>query len=410
MSDTLFASKPIQSLTANVRSSTTLDPNRPMLNALEYRRSYNAAKLAINQKYMEIGGATGLPTGQVESAAGEGFQFLRRYQNGIIYWREAIGARWVHGAILGKYLELGGEGGFLGYPTTDETATPDGVGRYNHFERGSIYWTQATGAHEVHGEIRNRWQVLGWETSWLGYPISDEMAFPEEGRISVFQHGSIYWWADSGARELNEIVVQYTGLYCFGETDADGGPFFILNDSDEPYASIGAKSPDSEFTVVTKVYDDTDAGDAMFDIIELYKGKPRGLIINTFLNEYSGGDTDLSRQKLKEAYEKGSPYIAQAITQIPYVGSVLGPLAEVALAAAKQDILDALNGFVEGTLGYANRPLGTDVITLTSKEMVLLATRPEGHAFQYAIPWRFETALLSRFGASYKMYFNIFGA
>ena len=52
---------------------------------------------------------------------------------------------------------LGWERSFLGYPLTDETATPDGVGRYNHFQGGSIYWTPATGAHEVHGAIRGQW-------------------------------------------------------------------------------------------------------------------------------------------------------------------------------------------------------------------------------------------------------------
>ena len=46
--------------------------------------------------------------------------------------------------------------GFLHYPVTDETGTPDGVGRFNHFEGGSIYWTPGTGAKEVHGAIRDQ--------------------------------------------------------------------------------------------------------------------------------------------------------------------------------------------------------------------------------------------------------------
>lgn len=59
----------------------------------------------------------------------------------------------------------------LGACTAGEPATPDGVGRFNHFERGSIYWTQTTGAHEVHGPIRAKWESLGWETGALGYPV-----------------------------------------------------------------------------------------------------------------------------------------------------------------------------------------------------------------------------------------------
>ncbi len=82
----------------------------------------------------------------------------------------------VHGAILGKYEELGAEASFLGYPTTDESGTPDGVGRFNHFQAGSIYWTPSTGAHEVHGLIREFWAAHGWERNVaLGYPISDEL-------------------------------------------------------------------------------------------------------------------------------------------------------------------------------------------------------------------------------------------
>jgi len=88
----------------------------------------------------------------------------------------SAGAFEVHGAIRAKYLALGAEASILGYPRTDETSTPDGIGRFNHFQGGSIYWTPATSAHEVHGLIRDRWASLGWERNpQLGYPISDEL-------------------------------------------------------------------------------------------------------------------------------------------------------------------------------------------------------------------------------------------
>lgn len=88
----------------------------------------------------------------------------------------AAGAFEVHGEIGVHYRALGGSGSVLGYPTTDETGTPDGMGRYNHFQAGSIYWTPGTGAHEVHGLIRSFWAAGGWErNNALGYPISDEL-------------------------------------------------------------------------------------------------------------------------------------------------------------------------------------------------------------------------------------------
>jgi LGFP repeat-containing protein len=88
----------------------------------------------------------------------------------------SAGAFEVHGAIREKYLALGAEASILGYPRTDETGTPDGVGRFNHFQSGSIYWTPGTSAYEVHGLIRDLWASLGWERNpQLGYPISDEL-------------------------------------------------------------------------------------------------------------------------------------------------------------------------------------------------------------------------------------------
>lgn len=119
------------------------------------------------------------------------------FQNGGIYWLPGLGARSVHGAIYSRWGVLGYEGGHLGFPLTNESTTPDGVGRYNHFEGGSVYYTPRTGAHEIRGSIRARWQALGWERSYLGYPTSDEFAI-SGGRRSNFERGYITWNAATG--------------------------------------------------------------------------------------------------------------------------------------------------------------------------------------------------------------------
>jgi hypothetical protein len=109
----------------------------------------------------------------------------------------------VRGAIRDKWITLGSKQGFLGYPLTDETPTPDSIGRYNHFQGGSIYWTPETGAHEVHGLIREKWAALGWERSILGYPVTDEeTAVDRPGRVSAFTGGWIYWDESRGAYEV----------------------------------------------------------------------------------------------------------------------------------------------------------------------------------------------------------------
>ena len=120
----------------------------------------------------------------------------------------------VYGEIGKKWQSLGGQAGFLGAPLNDETGTPDGVGRYNHFQNGSIYWTPQTGAHEVHGQIRDKWASLGWERSSLGYPISDETDLGDgRGRYSNFQGGTIFWSAKTGAHFIfGKIMPKWVSL------------------------------------------------------------------------------------------------------------------------------------------------------------------------------------------------------
>ncbi len=62
-------------------------------------------------------------------------------------------------AIDDKYAQLGVSGGFLGNPTGPETESNPDL-HFRHYEHGSIYWTPQTGAHEVHGAIRDKWVAL----------------------------------------------------------------------------------------------------------------------------------------------------------------------------------------------------------------------------------------------------------
>lgn len=118
----------------------------------------------------------------------------------------------MHGRIRDKYEQTGGVSGF-GYPLTDELPTPDGIGRFNHFQGCSIYWTEQTNAHEVHGAIRERWAQLGSELSYLGYPISDEIRVGDSAdhRYSLFQGGSIVWTKQTGARDYHTWQVAAFG-------------------------------------------------------------------------------------------------------------------------------------------------------------------------------------------------------
>src|SRR6266542_4870972 len=163
----------------------------------------------IDVKYAQLGGAAGLLGAAVtgEPTTPDGIGRYRHFQGGSIYWTSGTGAHEVHGDIRGKWASLGWERSFLGYPVTDETTTPDGTGRYNHFQGGSVYWTPATGAHEVHGAIRGKWAQLGGERSFLGFPATDELGTPDGvGRFNHFPGGSIYWTPNTGAHEVHGAI------------------------------------------------------------------------------------------------------------------------------------------------------------------------------------------------------------
>lgn len=156
---------------------------------------------AIDDKYFALGGPGGFLGNPIdeELAFGNGVH-VRNFMNGFIAWSPGTGAFEVHGAIGQKWIQFDPQWKVLGLPVTDELGTPDGHGRYNHFERGSIYWTPETGAHEVHGAIRDKWGSLGWERGQLRYPISDEKSTSDgHGRFSQFQGGTIFWTPEGGA-------------------------------------------------------------------------------------------------------------------------------------------------------------------------------------------------------------------
>ncbi|MCF2526527.1 hypothetical protein [Yinghuangia soli] len=135
-----------------------------------------------------------------ELAAPDGIGRYQVFEKVRFYWTPKTGAQEIHGGILNKWWELGGERGFLGYPTTGEQAI--GNGRVSHFERGSIYWSAASGPHELHGGIKARWLELGGPAG-LGFPLTDEMVTGDKrGRYVVFERGSIFWTATTGAVEI----------------------------------------------------------------------------------------------------------------------------------------------------------------------------------------------------------------
>jgi LGFP repeat len=243
----------------------------------------------------------------------------------------------VIGAIRERWLALGGPRGVLGRPVTPELPTPDRIGRYTRFERGILHWSPRTGAHENYGPILTKWEALGHERSWLGYPIGNHFDFPEGGRVQSYEHGEIYWWPDTGAIDLNNVVVHYTGLICFGETDWDQGP----GGEDEPYVTMGMVSPNGAWTVQSRIYE-TDGGDTRPDLMELYRGKPRGLTVSTVIMEHDESNPNKYKKEIQKAVDKASEGVQQLVSLIPVFGPVIAVGVGALLEEVGPDITDFL--------------------------------------------------------------------
>ncbi|WP_284740586.1 PQQ-dependent sugar dehydrogenase [Amycolatopsis sp. RTGN1] len=175
----------------------------------------------VLDKYLAVGGLTKLgPPATDTATTTDGAQFNDFTNNGnlgSIYYTAATGAHTIYGEIRKKWAALG-YGQILGYPTNDEDGTPDGVGRFNHFIKGnnvgSIYYTPTTGAHAIYGEIRKKWAAYGYERG-LGYPTNDEDGTPDGiGRFNHFSLGhSIYFTNATGAHVIKgEIRKRWAAL------------------------------------------------------------------------------------------------------------------------------------------------------------------------------------------------------
>lgn len=200
------------------------------------------ATLMINARYQTLGGSKGFlgAATTAVTACPDGIGYFRHHKNGSIYWSPSTGAHEVHGAIRAQWSGMGWERSLLGYPRTDEKVGGDDKkeGRYSHFQRGSIYWHPQSGAHEVHGAILGKYRELGAEAGLLGYPTTHETTTPDKiGRFNHFQRGSIYWTPSTGAHEVHGLIRNFWAQKGWERNPALGYP---ITDELIPHRGIGA--------------------------------------------------------------------------------------------------------------------------------------------------------------------------
>lgn len=156
-----------------------------------------ADRVYLDYEQMGESSALGFPLKPAKAVPG-GLE--QQFQGARMYHREgASNAFEVHGAILERFLATGGVTTW-GFPVTNEmdvNKDKKPVGRSSDFEGCTFYWSPETWAHEVHGDIRTKYNDIGGAISDLGFPTSDEQDIPGvsgAGRMNSFQNGSVLWY------------------------------------------------------------------------------------------------------------------------------------------------------------------------------------------------------------------------
>ncbi|MFV8382124.1 hypothetical protein [Corynebacterium hindlerae] len=160
-------------------------------------------------------GRLGYPTSD-EIGTGDNVGRKQSFQRGRIY-TSLSGVVSIEGKILEKWIETGEEKGPLGYPATDEEGTPDGVGRFNRFALGMIYWHPKHGAHWLNPLVAAVWGKHGWERSRWGYPIEDSQPLPSGTGVQRFEHGDFDLFSEISSlgsrsihgKEISNLIPDY---------------------------------------------------------------------------------------------------------------------------------------------------------------------------------------------------------
>lgn len=127
-------------------------------------------------------------------------------------YRTPVGdIRLVANPIRSTYWANAGQGGPLGYPTTDQRCGLARGACVQEFIGGDIFITPTTGTHAITGAILTMWDEAGGENSELGYPTSKTYCGLVGGGCQQdFQGGSAYL---TPANAVYAVVASYRGLY-----------------------------------------------------------------------------------------------------------------------------------------------------------------------------------------------------
>lgn len=176
----------------------------------------NAARRAAGGPLGPLGAAEGPPYPIGKDGLGQNFA------GGKIFYSPATGAKVVTGQVLAKYESVGGPEGDLGFPTTSEVdgglATASRMSTFAAEDKPVIFWTPDYGAVIVRGAMNAAWEKLGGATGELGAPMADQT---ENGTVITqrFSGGVISWDRSTNrfTTEPAHLTSQLSGLEVPGQ-------------------------------------------------------------------------------------------------------------------------------------------------------------------------------------------------
>ncbi|MBG6239532.1 uncharacterized protein with LGFP repeats [Mycetocola sp. CAN_C7] len=176
----------------------------------------------FNEGYQSQGGVTGpygYPISTAKAYTGGGFG--QNLEAGAVYWSPATGARLTSGVIGRTYLALGGPNGILGYPTGDYTTRADG-GRSQTFQKGTIYWSSATGAQYMLADMAAGYSKLSGTGGTYGYPTQSTVVLG--GGYSQKVQAGVAYWSSVGGMRLTTGKIGSSYISLGGPTGSLGYP------------------------------------------------------------------------------------------------------------------------------------------------------------------------------------------
>jgi hypothetical protein len=159
---------------------------------------YITTKLEVIRLIVDVGLPTAAATLNLTTAT-----WYQPYTRGAILYHSAAASAFImYGFIKQRYDQLPlADKNSLGYLVSDEMSSINVNGRKSLFQGGAIYWSSATGAFEVLGQLYLNYESTGEASAW-GFPLQARQAIPNG--FSQKMNGAT-WYYKNGAASAHEV-------------------------------------------------------------------------------------------------------------------------------------------------------------------------------------------------------------